>query len=114
MKNTLAKLSLRKGDIIKVIAGNDKGSTGRVLNIDKVKMRVLVEGVNVRKKHMKPSQSNPNGGIVQMEMPIAYSNVMLMDKNGKPTRVRVKRSPNTVEGKPDVVVRIAATTGEEI
>ncbi len=64
--------------MVKVIAGNDKNTTGRVLQVDDKKMRILVEGINVRKKHSRPTQTNPNGGIVSKEMPIHYSNVMLL------------------------------------
>ncbi len=72
------KLQIKKGDMVKVIAGNDKQKTGRVLEVDSTKMRVLVEGINIRKKHSRPTQTNPNGGIISKEMPIHYSNVMLM------------------------------------
>lgn len=85
------KLKIKKGDTVKVIAGNDKGSTPRrVLNVDSKKMRVLVEGVNIRKKHMRPNQQNTQGGIVSMEMPIHYSNVMLLDSNKKGTKVGIR------------------------
>lgn len=72
------KLHIKKGDMVKVISGNDKNTTGRVLEVDRTNMRVLVEGINIRKKHTRPTQSNPNGGIVSKEMPIHYSNVMLV------------------------------------
>ena len=75
------KLKLKKGDLVQVIAGNDKGAVGRILEIYPEKMRVLVEGVNVRKKHTKPSPQNPKGGIVSKEMPIHYSNVMILDSD---------------------------------
>ncbi len=85
------KLKIKKGDTVQVIAGNDKGTTARrVLDVDSKKMRVLVEGVNIRKKHMRPTQANPQGGIVSMEMPIHYSNVMLVDSNKKATRVGIR------------------------
>ncbi|MFM8437659.1 MAG: 50S ribosomal protein L24, partial [Candidatus Kapaibacterium sp.] len=79
------KLQIKKGDVVQVIAGNDKGTSGRVIEIDREKLRVVVEGVNIRKKHARPSQANPNGGIISREMPIHYSNVMLM-VNGKASR----------------------------
>jgi large subunit ribosomal protein L24 len=105
------KLNLRKGDTVVVIAGNSKGTTGRVLQVMPEEMKVLVEGVNIRSKATRPSQSNPNGGIVKMECPIHYSNVQLADKNGKPTRVRRNR---TISGGKVNVQRIATKTNEEI
>jgi len=84
------KLKLKKGDLVQVIAGNDKGAVGRILEIYPEKMRVLVEGVNVRKKHTKPSPQNPKGGIVSKEMPIHYSNVMILDSDKNPTRIGIR------------------------
>ncbi len=84
------KLKLKKGDLVQVIAGNDKGAVGRILEIYPEKMRVLVEGVNVRKKHTKPTQQNPKGGIVSKEMPIHYSNVMILDSDKNPTRIGIR------------------------
>ena len=81
------KLQIKKGDMVKVIAGNDNKKTGRVLEVDRTKMRVLVEGINIRKKHSRPTQTNPNGGIISKEMPIHYSNVMLL-VGGETTRKR--------------------------
>jgi len=81
------KLQIKKGDVVQVISGNDKGTSGRVIEIDREKFRVVVEGVNIRKKHARPSQANPNGGIISREMPIHYSNVMLL-VNGKASRKR--------------------------
>lgn len=81
------KLQIKKGDVVQVISGNDKGNSGRVIEIDRATLRVVVEGVNVRKKHARPSQANPNGGIISREMPIHYSNVMLV-VDGKPSRKR--------------------------
>ena len=96
----------RKNDSVKVIAGSYKGQTGRVLKIISSKNRVLVEGINKVKKHMKPSQDNPQGGIVEKEMSIHLSNLMLLEKskavkvsfkileNGK--KVRVNRKNNNI------------------
>ena len=104
-----AKLKIRKGDLVKVIAGDSKGSQGKVLEIIKEKNRALVEGANMVSKHTKPNAATPNGGIVKMEAAIHISNLMLVDpKSGKPTRVGRKRND---AGK---LVRIAKTTGEEI
>lgn len=106
------KLKIKKGDMVQVIAGNDKGKTPRrVLLVDDKRMRVLVEGVNIRKKHARPSQQNPNGGIIEMEMPIHYSNVMLIDSEKKATRVGLKV---TVENGKRRVTRIAKTNNKEI
>ena len=85
----MAKLQIRKGDRVKVISGNEKGAEGTVLRVDKEKGRVVVQGVNLRKRHRKPSATSPEGGIVEFEAPIHASNVMLLDpKSGEPTRVR--------------------------
>lgn len=106
------KLRIKKGDTVKVIAGGSKGQVGRVLEIDPTKMKVLVEGVNIRTKASRPTQANPNGGLIKREMPIHYSNVQLVDKNGNPTRVGVERS-KSADGK-TVIRRIARTTKEEL
>jgi large subunit ribosomal protein L24 len=104
-----AKLKIRKGDLVKVIAGDSKGSQGKVLEIITDKNRAIVEGANMVSKHTKPNAATPNGGIVKMEAAIHISNLMLVDpKSGKPTRVGRKRND---AGK---LVRIAKTTGEEI
>ena len=85
----MAKMKLRKGDRVRVISGNYKGHEGTVLRVEPDKNRVVVEGVNRRKRHMKPSQTNPEGGIVEFEAPIHASNVMVLDPaSGEPTRVR--------------------------
>jgi large subunit ribosomal protein L24 len=104
-----AKLKIRKGDLVKVIAGDSKGSQGKVLEVITDKNRAIVEGANMVSKHTKPNAATPNGGIVKMEAAIHISNLMLVDpKSGKPTRVGRKRND---AGK---LVRIAKTTGEEI
>ena len=73
------KLKIKKGDTVKVIAGNNKGKTGSVLKVLVEDRRVIVEGVKIIKKHTKPSASNPQGGLVEKEAPIDISNVMLLD-----------------------------------
>jgi large subunit ribosomal protein L24 len=78
---------VRKGDTVMVTAGNDRGRTGQVLRIITDTSRVVVQGINVRAKHLKPTQANPQGGIVRREMPIHISNVSPV-ADGKPTRVR--------------------------
>lgn len=86
-----AKLHVRKNDEVLVIAGKDKGKKGRILEAYPSEGRVLVEGVNMIKRHTKPNPANPQGGIVEREAPIHASNVMLLDpKNGEPTRTGKK------------------------
>ena len=103
----MKKFNIKKGDTVYVNAGNDKGKTGKVLEVLRDKDRVVVEGVNMVSKHTKPNPKNPQGGIVKQEAGIHISNVNLMDANGKATKVAHKE----VDGKK---VRIAKTTGEEI
>ena len=84
---------IKKDDIVKVISGNYKGQSGRVLKLITSKNRAIVEGLNKVKKHIRPDQENPQGGIVEKEMSIHMSNIMLMDKNS-PTKVGFKISDN--------------------
>ncbi|MBO8178381.1 50S ribosomal protein L24 [Aeribacillus pallidus] len=99
-------MHVKKGDKVMVISGKDKGKTGVILKAFPKKDRVLVEGVNIVKKHAKPSQANPQGGIISQEAPIHVSNVMPLDpKTGEPTRVGYK----VVDGKK---VRVAKKSGE--
>ena len=85
----MAKMKIRRGDRVKVISGNHEGQEGVVLRVEPDKNRVVIQGVNLRKRHMKPSQASPEGGIVQFEAPVHVSNVMLIDPtSGEPTRVR--------------------------
>jgi len=99
---------IRKNDEVIVTAGSDKGTRGRVVQVLTGEDRVIVEGVNVRRKHVKPTQSNPQGGVVSVSMPIHISNVSPVDKNKKPTRVRFETN------KAGEKVRVAATTGETL
>ncbi len=104
----MAKFNIKKNDTVIVLAGEDKGKTGKVLKVLVEKQRALVEGVNMVSKSAKPSAKNPQGGIVKQEAPIHISNLSLIDpKSGKPTRVSVKH-----EGKN--VIRVAKKSGEEI
>ncbi len=81
-------MNLVKGDKVIVIAGRDKGKTGTIQKVIPEENRVVVENVNVRKKHIKPSQKNPDGGIIEIYAPINASNVMILDpKTKKPTRI---------------------------
>ncbi|TCT21087.1 LSU ribosomal protein L24P [Melghiribacillus thermohalophilus] len=101
-------MHVKKGDKVKVISGKDKGKTGTILEAYPKKDRVLVEGINMVKKHSKPSQENPQGGILTMEAPIHVSNVMPIDpKTGEPTRVGYEIR----DGKK---VRIAKKSGEPL
>ncbi len=79
---------IRKGDTVVAIAGNDRGQTGSVLAV--VGEKAVVQGLNVRKKHVKPTQQNQRGGIVELEKPIHISNLKLCDKDGKPMKVKVR------------------------
>jgi large subunit ribosomal protein L24 len=89
-------MHVKKGDKVRVISGKDKGKTGVILAAYPKDSRVLVEGVNIVKKHSKPSNANPQGGIISFEAPIHVSNVMPIDpKSSNPTRVGYK----TVDGK---------------
>jgi large subunit ribosomal protein L24 len=82
---------IKTGDTVVVIAGRDKGKTGRVLRVMADKERLVVEGINRVWKHVRPSQRNPQGGRIQKDAPMQISNVMLLDPpTGKPTRVRVE------------------------
>lgn len=104
----MAKMHVKKGDTVKVISGKDKGKQGVILEAYPKKSRVLVEGVNIVKKHAKPSQDNPQGGILNQEAPIHSSNVMPIDpKSSEPTRV----GHEVVNGKK---VRVAKKSGEAL
>ncbi len=84
----MAKLKIKTGDLVKVIAGNSKGQEGKVQKVFIEKNKVIVEGVNMISKHQKPSAASPQGGIVKKEAPIHVSNLMLVDpKSGETTRV---------------------------
>ena len=104
----MSKIHIRKGDTVIVLAGRDKGKTGKVQKVLVEDNKAIVEGINIVSKSQKPSAQNPQGGIVKQEAPIHISNLSLVDpKSGKATRVSVKR-----EGKN--VIRIAKKSGEEI
>ena len=107
--NKPAKLKIRKGDLVKVIAGDSKGQQGKVQEVLVAKNRVVVEGVNLISKHTKPSAATPNGGIIKKEAALHISNVQLVDpKSGKTTRVGRKLN---ADGK---LVRVAKISGKEI
>jgi large subunit ribosomal protein L24 len=96
---------LKKNDQVKVISGKEKGKTGRVLKIDRVKGRVLIEGVNLVKKAKKKRSQTDQGGIVEIEAPVHISNVMIVAKNGMPSRIGYRIDKG---GK----VRVAKKTGD--
>ena len=102
----MASMKIKKGDLVKVIAGKDKDKEGKVIAVNKKENTLLVEGVNMITKHTKPSMSNQQGGIVHQEAPIHASNVMLLHE-GKATRVGFK-----MDG--DKKVRFAKATGKVI
>lgn len=96
---TQKKLHVRRGDRVQVMAGNYRGATGQVLRALPAEGRVVVEGVNIRKRHQRPSQRNPEGGIISFEAPISASNVMLICPHcDRPSRTSRRRDPDgTVE-----------------
>ncbi|GEN88604.1 50S ribosomal protein L24 [Oceanobacillus sp. FSL W8-0428] len=101
-------MHVKKGDKVKVLSGKDRGKEGTVLEAYPKKERVLVEGVNMIQKHAKPSQDNPQGGILNIEAPIHASNVLPIDpKSGEPTRVGY-------EVKDGKKIRIAKKSGEAL
>ena len=102
----MASMKIKKGDMVKVIAGKDKDREGKVIAVNAKNNTLLVEGVNMITKHAKPSAANANGGIIQKEAPIDISNVMYLHK-GKATRVGFK-----MDG--DKKVRFAKSTGDII
>lgn len=107
--NKQPKLHIKTGDTVKVISGDDKGKTGKILSVNLQKRRAIVEGLNMVTKHVKPTASNPQGGIEKKEASIHVSNLMLVDpKTGDATRIGRKLGEN---GK---LVRYSKKTGEVI
>jgi len=107
-------MKIRKNDMVMVISGNDRGKTGKVLKVYPQKDRVIVEGINLTKRHTKPSQKNPQGGIQEKEAPINASNVMILDpKTNEPTRIGSKIILDEKTGKKKIT-RIARASGEMI
>ena len=102
----MIKLKIKTGDTVRVIAGDHKGSEGKVVSVDREKNKAIVEGVNMVSKHTKPSAKSPQGGIVRKEAPIHISNISLIDpKSKKATRVGMK-----VEG--DKKVRVSKKSNQ--
>lgn len=103
---------VRKGDLVMVTSGSHKGKTGTIVRVitgeEPGSERVIVKGLNLRTKHLKPTPKAPQGGIITREGPVHISNVSPVDKNGKPTRVRFKHNSDGSKA------RVAATTGDVI
>ena len=107
-------MKIRKNDMVMVVAGNDRGKTGKVLKVFPKKSRVIIEGINLRKRHTKPNQKNPQGGILEKESPIHVSNVMILDpKSNEPTRVGSRIILDEKTGKKKIA-RVAKASGEMI
>ncbi len=105
-------MKIRKNDNVMVISGNDRGKTGKVLKVFPKANRVIIEGINLRKRHSKASQNNPQGGIIEKESPINVSNVMLLDpKTSEPTRLGSQIILDDKTGKKKRA-RISRATGE--
>jgi large subunit ribosomal protein L24 len=101
-------MKVRRDDQVKVISGKDRGKTGRVIKVDREKQRVYVDGLNIVKRHQRPRTMQEQGGIVEAPGPIHVSNVQLLDPDGKPSRVGIRRDEG---GKR---VRVAKRTGKDI
>ena len=105
---------IRKNDKVVILAGKDKGKEGRVLSINHKNSKVIIEGLNMIKKHSKSNQANPQGGIIDRESPIHISNIAYLH-NGKPTRIGFKVEISEVDGKQKRTKRrIAKSTGDII
>ena len=108
------KVKIHKNDNVIVIAGNDKGKTGKILKVFPKESRVIIEGVNIRKRHTKPTKNNPQGGIMEKEAPIHISNVMLLDpKSNEPTRIGAQIILDEKTGKKKRA-RVSKVSGEMI
>jgi len=105
------KYKIKKGDTVQVISGDDKGVVGRVMAVYPEKSRILVEGVNIVKRHTRPNQKNQKGGIISKEMPIHYSNVMIVDSDRNPTRIGIRYEE---KGNKKVPVRYAKTNDGQL
>jgi large subunit ribosomal protein L24 len=107
-------MKIRKNDNIVVIAGNDSGKTGKVLKVFPKTSRIIIEGINLRKRHTKPNQKTPQGGILEKEAPIHVSNVMILDPtNNEPTRIGSQLILDEKTGKKKIA-RVSKATGEMI
>jgi len=104
----MSKLKLKKGDTVRVISGESRGKEGKIVSIDTIKMRVIVEGVNMISKHAKPNAQQPNGGIVKKEGSIHISNLMFVE-GGKTVRLGKK-----LDEKTNKLVRVSRKTKEVV
>lgn len=102
------KLHIKKGDIVKVLAGASKGKEGKVLEVIVDKNKAIVEGINLVSKHTKPNATHPKGGIIKKELSVHASNLMVIDSTGKPTRIGRKADKN------NKLVRYSKKSGEVI
>ena len=100
-------MHIKKGMLVKVVSGNHKGMEGKILNVFPKKSRVIVEGVNFRKRASRPTQENPSGGFIEREAPLHISNVMVVN-NGTPTKIGYKVLDDGTK------IRISKKTKEEI
>ncbi|RLD39301.1 MAG: 50S ribosomal protein L24 [Bacteroidetes bacterium] len=104
-----AKIRIKKGDTVKVLSGEDKGKSGRVLIVDAAKGRAIVEGTNMVSKHTKPNATHPQGGIIKQEAPIHLSNLMLVDAKGVASKIVIKKDEKTGKS-----IRVSKKSGEVI
>ncbi|MDR1792801.1 MAG: 50S ribosomal protein L24 [Bacteroidales bacterium] len=102
------KIHIKKGDTVRVLSGDDRGQTGKVLKVEVEKYRAFVEGVNMVSKNTKPSAKSPQGGIIKKEASVHISNLMVIDSKGEPTRIG--RRKNDAQK----TVRYSKKTGEDI
>lgn len=105
----MAKFKIKKGDTVKVIAGDDKGKQGKVLSVNKDTFRAIVEGINMATKHTKPTAKNTKGGIIHQEASVHISNLMFVDAQGKATRIGRRMDEAT-----NKLVRYSKKSGETI
>ena len=107
-------MKIRKNDMVMVISGNDRGKTGKVLKVFPQKYRVIVEGINLRKRHTKTNRKSPQGGILEKEASIHASNIMILDpKSSEPTRIGSRIILDEKTGKKKIA-RVAKASGEMI
>jgi large subunit ribosomal protein L24 len=107
-------MKIRKNDMVMVISGNDRGKTGKVLKVFPKDLKIIIEGINIRKRHTKPTQKKPQGGIIEKEAPINASNVMILDpKTNEPTRIGARIILDDKTGKKKIA-RISKASGEMI
>ena len=111
--NQQKKLHVKKGDMVRVLSGVNKGKEGKVLVVYPARERLIIEGVNMRVRHVRPSQLYPSGGRIEQEMSIHISNVQPLDASGMPTRIGRRAIEDPETGKKRWV-RYAVTTGDEL